>query len=256
MILQQSSRPRIMGRKTHMACPQPSTPVRARSTVLFLLGLLVLLSGCSLESPISTTDRPLAERLETRRAAAERAQAESTTSTVATTTTSEVVDPDEAPEGLAFVEVDERTALIIGSPLGLTMRAGPGQGYDLLVAIPSDAVIVATGSRTGEWDHVRYGALEGWVKHRFIVDAPADAVPSEGINDVSVRTSGVPYVVVGKGNGGGVNVRSEPDVNASLVFALQRGTEIRATGATSGPWIEVEYNGKRGWSWAAYVAPL
>ncbi len=246
--------------------------MRPRSVLLAVV-LVALVTSCGLESPIRTTDRPLSERLETRRQLAEEQAAEAAATSTTTTTSTTVLETaqaveDEAPavaadgaededtpDGLAFADPQERVVTITGSPLGLSMRAGPGQGYDLLVAIPSDSVFVATGNRTGEWDHVRYGTLEGWVKHRNLVDAPEGATPGAGSNDVSIRSRGVPYVVIGKGSGGGVNVREEPSVSAKLVSSLVRGTEVRATGSTSGPWIEITHDDVTGWSWAAYLEP-
>lgn len=230
-----------MGRLTYMS--RPRHPIA-------LLGLVLTagfsFGGCAIESPISVTDRPLAEQLEDRLADAGEAAGDNVDSAGGA-----------APESLAFAEAlatGDFLRLHVtaeGVPAGL--RSGPGSSYDLLSDVPPGAEVYATGSRTGEWVHVMYADFDGWLSARRVTfDATGEA--EQFVDAGAVQGTPVTYVVVGEAIG--VNLRSEPDATSELVSGAPTGSFVTGSGNTEGTWIEVTYEGVTGWASGNYLDPV
>lgn len=227
-----------MGRLTYMSV------ARVCIWLAVLAALSAMAAACSLDAPITVTDRPLSERVDERRAAS-----------------AEVVDLAAAstpePESLAFGQ-----ALASGDYLRLTvtsegtdaaLRSGPGPSYDRLTDVPSGAEVLASGNQTGEWVHVMYGDFEGWLRTARIAFGAEPG--GEQIVDASeVNAAAVTYEVVGEAVG--VNIRTEPNAAAELVSGAPVGTRVVGTGNTEGTWIEVVYEGITGWASGNYLEPI
>lgn len=206
----------------------------------------VVIGGCSLESPVSVTDRPLAEQLEDRRVSVvDEASAEP----------QEIASS--APQSLAFAEALATGGLVrlhvTDEGVPLSLRSGPGAGYDILADVPSGAEVLATGNRTGEWVHVMYADFDGWVPLRRVTFDEVD--DDQQLVDASlVERTPVTYVVVGEAIG--VNIRREPDATSELVSGAPAGSLVTGSGNTSDAWVEVTYQGVTGWASGNYLELL
>ncbi len=202
------------------------------------------LSSCALESPVSITDRPLAEELEE--------QGVSRTSVPEALEVGETV----APGALAFNEALADGAFvrlhITDEGIPAALRSGPGSAYDQLSDIPAGSEVLATGNQTGDWVHVMYADFEGWITTRRI-----SFESSDGRQDIiaasDVDRTPVTYVVIGQAIG--VNMRAEPDATSDLVSGAAVGSQVEGTGRTEGTWIEVIFDGVTGWASGNYLQP-
>ncbi len=204
---------------------------------------LLVLSSCALESPVSITNRPLAEQLDEQRDAL-------------TADLEELAaGATEAPESIAFGEALAQGAFvrlhITNEGIPAALRSGPGSAYDQLAEIPSGSEVLTTGNQTGEWVHVVYGDFEGWVSTRRVSfdSRPADGDQIIAADDVD-RTP-VTYVVIGEAIG--VNIRATPDAASELVSGAAVGSQVVGTGNTEGTWIEVTFDGVTGWASGNYL---
>jgi len=224
--------------------------LRFKNSVVFVLAAALVLSACGgLGSPVSITDRPLAEQIDERNAA----QAASSIPVLE--------DDGEAastPEAIAFSDAlasgDFLRLIVDTNGVDTSLRSGPGSSYEQLAGLTDGEEVLATGDQTGEWVYVVYGSLEGWVSNRRLVigegTVPADSV----VRAEQVDRSKVTYEVVG--DAVGVNMRAEPRAGAALVSGAPRGAEVEGTGRTDGSWIEITYNGTTGWSSGNYLRPV
>jgi len=219
-------------------------PSASRSNCLLGISFVVLLVGassCSLESPVSVTNRPLAEQLEERDGQLAAAARES----------SALLNP----EALAFNEALDEGALvrlrITEEGIPAALHSGPASAYEVLSEIPAGSEVLATGNQTGEWVHVVYGDFDGWVSTvRIAFDDSAPNAQQIVTADV-VGLTPVTYVVVGEAIG--VNIRAEPDGSSELVSGASVGSHVVGTGNTEGAWVEVVFDGVTGWASGNYL---
>ncbi len=219
-----------------------SHPNRVPSLVI---GAILVLSSCALESPVSITDRPLAERLDEQR-----------------TDRTSVPEANEAsasvaPESLAFSEALAKGAFvrlhITNEGVPASLRSGPGSAYDQLSEVPGGSEVLATGNQTGEWVHVMYADFEGWVSARRISFDSTEGDGDQIIAADDVDRTPVTYVVIGEAIG--VNIRAEADAASELVSGAAVGSHVVGTGNTDGAWVEVTFDGVTGWASGNYLEP-
>ena len=187
-----------------------------------VVGLLA--SGCSLGSPVSVTNRPLAEQLDERAA--------------------ELESLEETPEAVAFTDTWESgTFLRLDTTEGAEpiLRSGPGANFGETTRVEAGAEVLATGNQTGEWIHVLYSAFEGWIHADDIeIAIERTAPPIEESRQEIIR-----YVIASEY--GGLNVRSGPGTQHDLLLGTSNGDEVQGTGNIDGAWVEVVVDGTTGW---------
>ena len=191
-----------------------------------------LASGCSLGSPISVANRPLAEQLEERNAQ---------------------VQVEETPEAIAFTDTWESGTFLrldVASGEQPILRSGPGPSFEEAARIESGAEVLATGNQTGEWIHVLYSAFEGWI-HTDQIDIAIErtAPPIE-----ESRRDTITYIIASEF--GGLNVRSGPGTQHDLLLGTSNGDEVRGTGNIENGWVEVIVEGTTGWVAGRHVQLL
>lgn len=216
-----------------------------RCSIAAAVCVVALVSACSIESPVTVTDRPLAQRLDDR--------------DHRDVVVDEAGQPinSVAPETLAFSEAmasgDFIRLRVAEGANSAGLRSGPGPSYDLIAEVPSGAEVYGTGNQTGEWVHVLYADFDGWLNAQRI--ALASTTPQDQLIEAAeVEQTPVTYVVVGEAIG--VNMRSEPNAAADLVSGAPVGTHVVGTGNTEGSWIEVTFDGVTGWASGNYLDPV
>jgi len=206
---------------------------------------MLVLSSCVLESPVSITDRPLADQLDEQRA------------DPTSVPEANQVGASLAPEALAFSEALAEGAFvrlhITNEGVPASLRSGPGSAYDQISEVPSGSEVLATGNRTGEWVHVMYADFDGWITTRRISFDAGEGDGDQIIAADDVDRTPVTYVVIGEAIG--VNIRAEPDAASELVSGAAVGSQVIGTGNTEGAWVEVIFDGVTGWAAGNYLQP-
>lgn len=191
-------------------------------------------TGCSGGSPVTVTNRPLAEQLQERREAQQ-------------------VEQD-VPDAIAFAETWEAGTFLrlnlTGAEERAVLRSGPGDSFGQTALIETGVEVLTTGNQTGEWVHVLYSAFEGWI-HTSQVDVAIErtAPPIE-----ESRREIITYVIASEF--GGLNVRSGPGVQHGLLFGTSNGDEVEGTGNIDSGWVEVRIDGQLGWVAGRHVRLL
>ncbi len=209
--------------------------------ILLLTVAALLLSGCGelgeIGSPVSVTNTPLAERIESRESEVE-----------------EIAQIEASPESIAFADAEESGTEVVFNidtgPSGTAVFAGPGRGYREVTRLATGADVVSTGTQTGEWALVTYGEVEGWVNTRRL---SLEDMPEQELVITSYTVEETVTIYGVRSGNNSVNIRSGPDVSNGRLVSAPRGSELIATGNTSRHWVEVTYNGTTGWASGNYI---
>ncbi len=198
------------------------------------------LSGCSLSfsSPVSVTDRPLAEQIEERNAEA---------ALMSDTTVPDAIAFSDTWASGTFLRLD------IKADADVILRSGPGGTYDEIASIADGAEVLATGNQTGEWIHVLYAAFDGWISTDDVTLGAVGSTPAL-VDPSTARQQVVVYEVAGATIG--VNIRTEPNVNGELVSGAPVGSVVTGTGRSDGSWVEVTFGETTGWASGNYLRPI
>lgn len=197
-------------------------------------------SGCSSSfgSPVSISNRPLAEQIEERNA---EAALESETA---------------VPDAIAFTDTWASGTFLrldIDANADVILRSGPGDTYDEIASIADGAEVLATGNQTGEWIHVLYAAFDGWISTDDVTLGAVGSTPAL-VDPDTVEQQVLVYEVEGATIG--VNIRSLPNVDGELVSGAPVGTLLVGTGRSEGSWLEVTFGETTGWASGNYLRPV
>ena len=184
-------------------------------------------------SPVSVTNRPLAEQLADRAA--------------------ELEALERAPNAIAFTDTWESGTFLrldVASGMHPLLRSGPGENFAEVAPLEPGSEVLATGNQTGEWIHVLYSAFEGWI-HVDHIDIAIErtAPPLE-----ESRRETITYIIASEY--GGLNVRSGPGTQHELLLGTSNGDEVAGTGNSDGGWVEVIVDGTTGWVAGRHVRLL
>lgn len=105
---------------------------------------------------------------------------------------------------------------------------------------------------TGDWYLIKYDGKFGYVQKDYIGKTAVSEVsnPDPVVDDIhTVKWQGVVST-----NGGTLNVRTQPNINASKCSfsPLKKGTEVGVC-YKDGNWYLIKYNGKYGYVYASYI---
>lgn len=121
----------------------------------------------------------------------------------------------------------------------VNMRSGPSTAQSILLTIPSGGTATVLGTENG-WLHLNYGGTTGWsVAQWFTLRTDGATPPTTPSGQTAVAT-------------GYVNVRSGGGTSYPLVLTIPKGAVAQVLAGPVNGWIEVSYNGKTGWTYAAY----
>ena len=112
-------------------------------------------------------------------------------------------------------------------------------------------------STEGDWCHVTFGEVDGYVFARFVTTSnleQVEAVEEEEVEITAVLPSGSTGRVkaVGLVTGDSVRIRSDANTDASIIANVTHGTAV-ALLDVKGSWYKVLYNGSTGYMSADYV---
>ncbi len=134
--------------------------------------------------------------------------------------------------------------------LGLTtgnvnFRTGPSTSYSVIDVIPNGTTITLYGLTSG-WYEAEYNGRRGFVSGSYVeITYSSDSSDGDGSEENSEP--------IGRGvTTGNVNFRTGPSTSSPKITQLPRGTQVTLYSLNNG-WYEAEYNGMRGYLYAAYV---
>ncbi len=139
-----------------------------------------------------------------------------------------------AGQYLSFGSTPTQTATVIDGSLNL--RSGPGTNYSIVALMPNGATVTITGAQQNGFYPVQYGTLSGYAYAQYlqIGSAPPPAV------DTATTTTAL-------------NLRSGPGTSYSVLTVMPGGVTVSITGAASGGFYPVRYNGQDGYAAAQYL---
>jgi uncharacterized protein YraI len=178
------------------------------------------------------------------------------------------IQPPPASSGGPFVML---------SPYNVNVRADPWVSSPILTVIPFNTEASATGrNNASSWVRVRYHDVEGWAAAWLVIlngdinalPVAGEAAPPPGEKPAATATptpkasastppppqtpqtpqKGLTVLAPFR-----INVRSAPNLDGAVLDVLPLGASASAVGRNAGNnWVQVEYNGTRGWV-AAWV---
>ena len=122
----------------------------------------------------------------------------------------------------------------------LNLRSGPGLSYSVTASLKRGEVLTSL-DREGDWIQVSNGQTKGWVASWLVV-----ANTKKG---TSSTETGTKIIVAQVDN---LNIRSDAAISARVLGQLSAGSQAVALQEKFG-WIQIEYNGKKGWVSQDYV---
>lgn len=137
---------------------------------------------------------------------------------------------------------DWRTTLI------LNLRSGPSTSHSVIGAGATGTVVTGTGRKSGIWYEVKMGNLTGWMSSDYleqvIPPAPPAAPPITSMPVSDYKTTI------------GLNLRSGPGLEHTIIGAGAIGTTVNGTGRQSGIWYEVKLGTQTGWMSSEYLVKV
>ncbi len=135
------------------------------------------------------------------------------------------------------------------------IRATPGVHSSVIGILPGNQEMVAIGrTEANNWIQIDYQGTIGWVAAWVTVFSGDTAeLPVSTDNQPAPANTGGPFTARSPYS---TNIRSAPDVNASVLKVLPYNTNATANGRTeNSSWVRVKYDGVEGWV-AAWLTTL
>lgn len=138
-----------------------------------------------------------------------------------------------------------------------SIQAAPNSSSKVLKTIYQNKTMTSlpsTSSQSGNYLRVTVDGLTGWA-HRssvspYKVKQTEPTSPTAPIPTAPIVTTpaNVKYVTTS-----GLNMRSGPSINHSILRSINKGTETTTTGKKSGTWLQVKASGSIGWVSSSYL---
>ncbi|MDR1449339.1 MAG: SH3 domain-containing protein, partial [Propionibacteriaceae bacterium] len=125
----------------------------------------------------------------------------------------------------------------------VNVRSGPGTDRAIIGYVAWGWTAESTGPAADGWIPISYQGKQGYVSAQYFTSAGGGAsAPTTSAGAAgSARTTAA------------LNVRSGPSVGHSRLDTLAQGAQVVLTGATSGDFAEIEWNGQRAWVSASWL---
>jgi len=137
---------------------------------------------------------------------------------------------------------DWRTTLI------LNLRSGPSTSHSVIGAGATGTVVTGTGRQSGIWYEVKMGNLTGWMSSDYL-EKVAPPAPPAAPPITSMPVSDYKTTI-------GLNLRSGPGLEHTIIGSGATGTTVKGTGRQSGIWYEVKLGTQTGWMSSEYLVKV
>lgn len=128
----------------------------------------------------------------------------------------------------------------------LNMRSGPGTGNTIITTVANGSSVEILGDPQNGFYPARYGGNKGWMHGTWLTTvsapapAPSDPAPAPGGSGdlgpgVAARTTTR------------LNLRTEPNLSATIITTLVNGATVEITGAAQNGFYPVQYGQNSGW---------
>jgi uncharacterized protein YraI len=126
----------------------------------------------------------------------------------------------------------------------LNMRSGPATTEPIVAIIPSDTTVTVTGASEAGFLPISWDGVNGWVSADYVtMDAttpPPAPAPEAPVISTLVASSDL-------------NLRSAPDLAASVLAVIPGGASVGITGSAESGFLPVNFDGTFGWASAEYL---
>lgn len=122
--------------------------------------------------------------------------------------------------------------------LGLNGRSGPGTNYRVLISIPPQSTVNATGSTQNGFTQITYNGTTCWVSSSYISYTSS----SSGSTAYTTNTSL------------GLNMRASASSSAKVIKSIPPKSQITVYGSSTNGFYKASYNGTTGYVSASYVS--
>ena len=119
----------------------------------------------------------------------------------------------------------------------LNVRLSPSTSAQVLGVLAAGEQVERRGDPRGEWTPVRYRGQDAWVFSAYLSFGDLGSAPDGTATATEV-----------------VNVRSGASTLTPVLGVLRVGESIGVTGQANGGWVPVNYNGRAGYVYAAYLS--
>ena len=119
----------------------------------------------------------------------------------------------------------------------LNVRLSPSTSAQVLGVLAAGEQVERRGDPRGEWTPVRYRGQDAWVFSAYLSFGDLGSAP----DGTATATASV-------------NVRSGASTLSPVLGVLRVGESIGVTGQANGGWVPVNYNGRAGYVYAAYLS--
>ena len=129
----------------------------------------------------------------------------------------------------------------------LNLRAGPGTTNGVLTVIPRGATVSVTGNESGGFVPVTWDAYSGWAAVAWLAFA-------SGPTPTPPRPTPTPTPATRQATTtDDLNLRSGPGPANGVLAVIPADTTVTITGAASGGFLPVTWNGRSGWASSDYL---
>lgn len=172
----------------------------------------------------------------------------------------ELVQLEMRTEPAAAANFDQAPSLPDGMATlveSLNLRSGPGTDFDAIQVVDAGTQVEATGEIDGAYEKIRIGNKEGWVRSVYVDRGPAPDLDANGnASALGARIeTGEPSIapLVKLRSDAEIVLRAGPDAKSAKLAVVPVRSELTATGQQSQGFLEVDFDGKRGWVAAEYL---
>lgn len=153
----------------------------------------------------------------------------------------------------------------------VNVRSGPGTSHPVIGVLSPGQAVEASGTVTNGWYEVTVTGTAGWVYQSYLKAPATTSSPSPATTAPPTSNAGTPTptatgtttgtptpTTTGTATGtatatANVNVRTGPGTTYAVVGVASRGLQLSTTGATSGGWTQVLYDGTARWIATSYL---
>jgi SpoIID/LytB domain protein len=122
---------------------------------------------------------------------------------------------------------------------GVNFRTGPSTNDSIILMIPQGAKVNVLAGSVNGWTKVSYDGKTGYVSSPYLTaTAPVSSSPAY------IGTATTLY---------GVNFRTGPSTNDSIILMIPQGAKVNVVSASVNGWTKVSYDGKTGYVSSPYL---
>ncbi|WP_300276817.1 C40 family peptidase [Peptacetobacter sp.] len=133
---------------------------------------------------------------------------------------------------------------------GLNVRKGPGTNYSVIGSLSGGSIVKAKEKSNGWYKIETANGVEGWISGKYVSSTNESGNSQDtSQNNSSSTVSGRVKVTISKG----LNIRTGPGTNNSILGSLSGGSVVEVKEKSNG-WYKIETaNGVKGWISGDYV---